>query len=603
MSVSLVHRGPDGEGAYVDPQLRMSFTHRRLSIIDLDTGDQPMSNETEDVWTVFNGEIYNYIELREELSRTGRHRLKTRSDTEILLHLYEDAGLEFLSRLNGMFAFAIWDEKRGRLILARDRLGVKPLYWAEVDGQLAFASNIKSILCIPGVDREINPQALSHFLSLRYVPEPSTIYKGINALSAAHCLVWEPGGTARIARYWDFDYTLCESNDEESLCDRLEELLIDATRLRMRSDVPVGAYLSGGIDSSLAVALMRGVHKGDLHTFSLGYADRPVDKNDTYYARRIADKFSTTHHEYIMSADEVSGSLGDIVRHLEQPFSGVISTYFLTKLVREHVKVVLSGDGADDMFASYGHHRLVWPLARLADAKQQGVKNPYESVDLAPLGNHRDLIEQFDGMTPWEIRANFGAFSGDDKRDILTDDARAWIEPYSTSKYLEGIFDKNLFSRDPLNAMLDLDVRTALPGEILFFCDRLSMAHSVEARSPYLDYRVAEFAASIPGTMKIKGNVLKFILKKTASRYLPQEIIDRPKEGFVLPNHVWLRGQLDDLLSDFLDPSALDEGGLFDSTRVGRMISEHKAGKKDHAFRIWTLVMYQAWHREFMALH
>jgi len=593
----IVHRGPDDQGQYASPSGQMNLGHRRLSIIDLNTGHQPMTNEDGSLWIVFNGEIYNYKEIAEDLR--ARHQFKTHSDTEVLLHLYEEMGAEMVTRLNGMFAFALWDERRRRLLLVRDRLGVKPLYWTLAGDRLGFASEMKALLAWPEVDRIIDPTALSHYLSLRYVPEPKTIWAGIQSLPAAHLLEWEPGREPVIRPYWSLDFTPREWPDEDALCDRIEELLLDATRLRMRSDVPVGAYLSGGVDSSLVVAMVRRHFGGELHTFTLGYADQPSDKQDLFYARRLAAEFGTVHHEYIMHAEELAANTMDIVRMFDQPFSGVLSTYFLTGLVRQHVKVVLSGDGADDQFASYGHHRLVWPLERLAAARAADPSSSLEGIDLAPLAARPDLVERFAGMSPWELRANFGAFPPSLKAELLNTPAGRTVAAHDTTAFLEGCFRQSR-AADGLNRLLDVDIRTSLPGEILAFCDRLSMAHSVEARSPYLDYRLAELSATIPGALKIKGSHLKYILKRTASRYLSQDILERPKEGFVLPNHIWLRGALDGLLDRLLSPEALARHGLFNEGVVRRLIAEHKSGAQEHAFRIWTLVMFQAWYQTYM---
>jgi asparagine synthase (glutamine-hydrolysing) len=598
MARLMTHRGPDREGVHQDPGGKMNLAHRRLSIIDLDGGDQPMCNEDRSLWITFNGEIYNYKELQPDLVARG-HTLGTASDTETIIHLYEEKGLDLFNSLNGMFAFALWDAKAGRLVLARDRLGVKPLYWAMIDGRLAFASEMSPLLAWPEFERRMDPWAASLYLTLRNIPEPRTIYQGIQALPPAHYLVWEPGREPVIRRYWDLDFTPGDVPDEDALCDELEALLMDATKLRMRSDVPVGAYLSGGVDSSLAVALVRAFHSGRLHTFSLGYAGELPGKNDAHYARMLAKLYGTTHHEHTMDAPELAALLPDVAKHLEQPFSGVISTYFLTGLVSEHVKVVLSGDGADDLFGSYGHHRLAWPLHHLAEARARGGVDPYASVDLGPLRDRPEYVRQFEGLPPWEVRSRFGAFPDDDKRAILSGDFKAWVDEYSGPSFLHGMWEKTT-ARDPLSAMLEVDVHTLLPNEILFFVDRLSMAHSVEVRSPYLDYRVAELAARVPGSLKIKGDVLKYILRKTAARHLPKEILERPKEGFVLPNHIWLKGALDPLLEDLLSPGELDRSKLFDTVQVARIVREHQTGERDHAFRIWTLVMFQIWHRTFM---
>ena len=601
MASLITHRGPDGGGFYSAPSGTVHLAHRRLSIIDLAGGSQPMTNEDGSIWIVFNGEIYNYKELRAELVAKG-HVFHTGSDTETIIHLYEDLGEDLFHRLNGMFAFAIWDEKKRKLLLGRDRLGVKPLYWTRTRHGLAFASELKSLLCGPWLSREIDPQGISLYLSFRSVPEPRTAYRDAFALLPGCYMVWEPGRQPVMQRYWTIDFTPDPKGlpSEDVLCDELEELLLDATKLRMRSDVPVGAYLSGGVDSSLVVSLVRRFYTGPLKTFSLGYADAPQDKLDIHFARLMAKQLGTEHHEHIMHSGELVAGLHDVIRHLDQPFSGVISTYFLTGLVSQHVKVMLSGDGADDQFGSYGHHRLAFVLRDLAEARQRGIPDPYAEVDLGPLRGQEDFVRTFEGLAPWEVRTFFGAFPDKEKFQLLSPDFQHWVQEYSAVSFMRQFWDKGT-AQDPLNSLLEADVQTLLPNEVLFFVDRLSMAHSVEVRSPFLDYRVMEFSAKIPGNLKIKGNTLKYILKKMASRYLSPEIINRPKEGFVLPNHVWLRhGSLDPLLEDLLSPQALKASGFFDLDFVNRLVREHKEGVREHAFRIWTIVVFQAWYRTYL---
>lgn len=594
MTTSMAHRGPDGSGLYESPSGKVSLGHRRLSIIDLESGAQPMLSADRSLCITFNGEIYNYRELNAQLEADGA-RLRTASDTETLLHLYAKYGVDMLSRLNGMFAFALWDEPRQRLFIARDRLGVKPLYWARVGRRFLFASELKAILCHCGVDKTISPRSLSLYLSLRNIPEPATIYRGIQALPPAHFMLLGLDGQKVVSRYWSLDFSSPRHMPEESFVEELDALLKDATRLRMRADVPVGAYLSGGVDSSLVVAFMRQCHSGPLHTFSLAFADQPEGKNDPYYARLLADLYGTDHHEYVMDACEVGEELDNLMYFLEQPFGGVTSTYFLTKLVKQYVKVVLSGDGSDDQFASYGHHRLVWPLERLREMRAEGVADPYAVADLSPLTDRPEFIRRFDGLDSCSVRARFGAFTDEEKKQLFSPEYRYLACDYSAYDfYLD--FWKKTRAKDPLNAMLEVDIQTLLPNEILFFCDRLSMAHSVESRSPFLDYRVLELSASIPGSLKIKGNVLKYILKKTAAKYLPNEILNRPKEGFVLPNHVWLRTKLDAVVARILTREKLAQHSFFDFDWLMSMIQEHKFGKRDHAFKIWTILMFQAWY-------
>ena len=411
---------------------------------------------------------------------------------------------------------------------------------------------------------------------------------------------WEPSDqAARLQRYWSLDFSRTTDVREDILIERLEELLLDAIRLRLRSDVPVGAYLSGGLDSSLVVTLARNSAINRYHTFSLGYADQPSDKHDIDYARLMSRQLGTDHHELIMQASDLVRRLPEVVRHLDQPFSGVLSTFFLTELVSDHVKVVLTGDGADDLFASYGHHRLVWPLCALAAARAAGAVDPYKTADFSIARSRGAGTPLRLDMSLAAVRANFASFSSDHKQALLNTPAGRPLLPYDAVELLRPVFDHST-ATDELNRMLDADIRTSLPGEVLLFCDRLSMAHGVEARSPFLDYRLAELSAMIPGRLKINGSTLKYILRRLAARYLPREILERPKEGFIQPNHVWLRSQFDGLLEELLSPEEINKLGLFDTKAVASMIAEHKAGTRDHAFRIWTLVMFQMWHRTYI---
>lgn len=590
----LAHRGPDGAGSYSDPLGRMHLGHRRLAILDTEGGAQPLGNETGEIWVSFNGEIYNFLELREALAASGRHRLATRSDTEVLVHLYEDEGPDFLRRLNGMFAFGLWDARRGRLLLARDRLGVKPLYWTMQGGRLMFASEMKALLAFPGFERRLDAGALAGYLALRYIPEPATIWTDIKMLEPGHYLEWEPGGEPRIRRYWALDYSDPLDEPDEVLADRVEDLLLDAVRLRLRSDVPVGALLSGGIDSSLVVAMIRKLHQGPLHTFCLGFADRPADKQDIRYAGQVAEQYGTLHHQHLMAAGELSAALPALAAQFDQPFSGVVSTWFLAAEVRRTVKVVLSGEGADEAFASYGHHRLVWPLESLARATAAGVSDPWAVADLRPLEARRDLLRRFVGMSPWEMRASFGAFDAEGRGRLLDTPAGREVAAFDPARHLRPLFEAAT-ARDPLNRLLEVDMRSSLPGEVLCFGDRLSMAHGVEMRGPFLDYRMAELAARIPGRQKIKGNSLKHVLRLVAARHLPAAIIERPKEGFVQPNHVWLHGPLAAMVDEILTPDALARHGLFHPAEVRRLIDHNRSRNGEDAFRLWTLVMFQAW--------
>lgn len=578
MVASIRHRGPDDLGTFADGAVNLGMS--RLSIIDLSSGRQPQSNEDGTIHVVFNGEIYNYKELRRDLQAFG-HTFKTESDTEVILHAYEEYGDDFPHRLNGMFAIALWAPKRSRLLLIRDRLGVKPLFYAHVNGRLTFGSEIKAILKDPGVPRHVDPEALSHYLCLRNIPAPLTIYRDVRNLPPGHLLEWTPSGI-RTRAYWRLRYHPREW-DEAELVARMDELLIDATRLRMRSDVPVGAYLSGGLDSSLCVALMGRFHHERIRTFSMGYEDQPSHKKDPYFARMVAEQYGTEHHELTMRWQELPERLIEVVHHLDQPFGGVLTSFFLTEKVRPFVKVVLSGDGADDQFASYGHHRLVWPIEEAKAGRVDGVP---------------EMARKLAGLPAWEWRLRWGAFMEEEKRSLLSPESDRLLAPHSTPEFMRLVYESTPATVDPLNRMLALDVQTLLPNEVLYYSDLLSMAHGLEVRSPFLDYRVAELGATIPGTLKIRNGTLKYILKRVGEKYLPSEILTRPKEGFVLPANTWLAAGMKPYLEECLSATRLARHGLFDAKVVGDLVRRFSDGDESLTFRLWTLLMFQLWFEE-----
>lgn len=591
MLASIRHRGPDDSGLYSDSDLSMGMA--RLSIIDLKGGHQPMAGPDANVWVVFNGEIYNYLELRKDLEAKG-YRFKTQSDTETILHAYQAYGPAFVHKLNGMFAIALWDKKKKQLSLIRDRFGVKPLFYATFQDGLIFGSEIKALLCHPLMKREIDPEALSYYLSLRNVPSPLTIYKNIRSLPPGHRLIWEPGGVKMEAWYQLPMVVRWSDQDENVLIDKIEELLQDAVRLRLRSDVHYGAYLSGGVDSSTIVALMRRFTNGPLKTFCLAYGDSPEHKRDAYYARKVAERYGTDHHEYVMEDSELAKDILQIIRQLDQPFAGVISSFWLSRFIKQHVTVALSGDGADDIFGSYGHHRLVGPIAAIQEARRSG--KSFEQIDFGFFKDRKEWVQGLAAKEPWEWRLEYAAFPEEEKREILSSEGRELFGDYSAALFLKKSYQKSGSSVDPLNRLLYLDIQTLLPNEILYYEDMLSMVHAVEVRSPFLDYRIVEFANSIPGTLKIKNNVLKYILRRVASRYLPAEVLERPKEGFVLPKNTWLRQGLAPLLKSVLASERLKIHGYFDAAAVESLVKRFQAGEDALTFRVWTLMVFQLWY-------
>jgi asparagine synthase (glutamine-hydrolysing) len=585
------HRGPDDDGEYHDREIHLGMV--RLSIIDLSGGHQPITNEGGTIQVIFNGEIFNYVELKAELEARG-HQFKTNSDTETIVHAYEEFGVSFANKLNGMFAIAIWDSRDQTVLVYRDRFGVKPLFYSQLNGSLIFGSEIKALRVHPAIGRELDYEAISHYLSLRNVPAPYTIYRDIRALLPGQMLTWNAGQGVKLASWYDLPTVVkWRDEDEDALLERIDETLRDAVRLRLRSDVKYGAYLSGGIDSSTVVAITSEYSAAPVKTFTLAFADSPEHKRDAYYARKIAERYSTEHHECVMSSTDLQTELPAVIRHLDQPFAGVISSFWLSRFMKQYVTVALSGDGADDMFGSYGHHRLVRPLAQLRDGRD---------VDLGFFKGREDFVRGLVQYPPWEWRLAYGAFMEHEKEQLLTPIGRELMTSYSTADFLKGIYQQCDPGAGDLNKMLHLDIKTLLPNEILYFNDMLSMAHSMEVRTPFLDFRLAELACSIPGSLKIRDGKLKYILRRVAARYVPREILDRPKEGFVLPKNTWLRAGLSGLTGDVLSADRLALHGFFEQKYVHSVIADFMKGDDSLTFRIWTLIVFQLWYEDYLSV-
>jgi asparagine synthase (glutamine-hydrolysing) len=593
MLLSLEHRGPDESGTFDEP--RVHFGVSRLAIIDRAGGHQPIANEDGSIRIAFNGEVFNYLELRADLEAKG-HTFRTISDSETIVHAYEEYGAAFAHRLNGMFAIAIWDERTRSTRLVRDRYGEKPLFYAIRNGVLIFASEIKAILQHPAVSRELDPEAIAHYFGLRHVPAPFTAYRDVRSLPPGHMLVWSDAGTS-VERWYDLPMTPGWTDaDEEALVSRIDTLLRDSVRLRLQSEVGYGAYLSGGVDSSTIVAMMSEMSRAPVKTFTLRFADDPAHKRDPHYARLVAQRYGTEHHECVMDADDLARELPAVLRHLDQPFAGVISSFWLSRFMKRYVTVALSGDGADDIFASYGHHRLVGPIGKCRQALAAGL-----SLDAVDYGFFADRAEWVRGLArqdAWSWRLAYAAFTDEEKTALWSAAGRDWLGAYSTSGFLRGIYESSDPSADELNRMLYLDIQTLLPGEILYFNDMLSMAHSLEVRAPFLDWRLVELAASIPGSLKIRDRALKYVLRKVAARYVPPEILDRPKEGFVLPANTWLRAALAPLLDVVLADERLALHGLYDPVYVRALRTRFAAGDDTLTFKVWTLVVFQLWYEE-----
>jgi asparagine synthase (glutamine-hydrolysing) len=594
------HRGPDDGGHYIEPGVGLGM--RRLAIIDLATGRQPISNEDGSIWIVFNGEIYNYRELRELLLARG-HKLRTRTDTETIAHLYEDEGERCVERLRGMFAFAIWDRRERRLFLARDRVGKKPLHYALAGGTLVFGSEIKSLLQHPGVKREINLQAISDFLSFGYVPDPSTAFAGVFKLPPGHTLTFKDG-LINTRRYWDFDYSRDPGGREpelreEDYIERLRELIAESVRVRLESEVPLGAFLSGGIDSSVVVAMMARQMGRPVKTFSIGFSD--ADFDELRYARIAARHFGADHHEFVVTPD-VCRLVEEIVWHHDEPFADVSSvpTYVVSKMAREHVTVALSGDGGDEVFAGYERYvvdrrrrryeripAFLRPaLLRASQALPQGAygKRFLRNIALEPAARYVDSVTYFDR---------------DSQLNLFSEDARRALAGYDPARRFERTFAASA-ARSRLERLLYLDSKTYLPGDILVKVDRMSMANSLETRSPLLDHRLIEFAQTIPASLKLRGLETKYILKRAAAGLIPEEIINRPKQGFDVPIRLWFNRELRELLDDTLNDRRLRERGDFNHRAALAILDEHRRGVRDNSRRLWGLLTLELWRRAFI---
>ena len=600
MCHSLAHRGPDDWGLHLDGPVGLAM--RRLAVIDVDAGRQPIANEDGTVWTVYNGEIYNYLELRRELEARG-HRFATRSDTEVIVHLYEDHGLDFVRALNGMFAIALWDAARRRLVLARDRMGIKPLYVAALPDRLLFGSEIKALLA-DGLRPTVDLEALSLYLSLLYIPAPHTIYREIRKLEAGHLLVWQDGQVAD-RPYWDLSKVQPASGDLRSDAVRAEllDLLTDAVRRQLVADVPLGTFLSGGIDSSTLVALTRRVFSGRVKTFSIGFDDPSYDERAD--ARVVARHFETDHTELTVRPDVVD-LVPRLVRHFDEPFAdaSAIPTYYLSQLTRRHVTVALGGDGGDELFAGYATYKadvLARLYARLPGALTRGLVPAL--VERLPVSEDKVSFDfkarrfvanalQEPGRRHYAWKAFF-----DDrlKRDILADDVLAAMNGGLDAFPVFARHYDDVAHHDALNRFLYVDTKVSLADDILVKVDRMSMAHSLEVRVPLLDHRVAEFAFGLPGRLKMPGLALKHLLKETMRGLVPDAVLKKRKAGFSVPLPAWLKRELKPLVDEYLAPSRLQREGYFRPAAVSRLVGDHLAGRADYSRNIWALLLFGLW--------
>ncbi|HEV7645646.1 MAG TPA: asparagine synthase (glutamine-hydrolyzing) [Pyrinomonadaceae bacterium] len=596
----ITHRGPDEQGMMVDDHAALGM--RRLSIIDLKTGQQPIYDESGDLVIVFNGEIYNFRELKTELEKRG-HRFKTNSDTETIVHAYEEFGAGCLQHLRGMFAFAIWNKARKELFIARDRVGKKPLYYSVLDdGELVFGSELKVLLTHGGIKREIDLGALDAYLSFGYIPDPMCIFKNVRKLEAGHYLIWRDG-KVETHGYWDFEYKEnAASKKEEDYIEELRELIKDAVNVRLISEVPLGAFLSGGVDSSAIVGNMARLSDQPVKTFSIGFNEDSF--NELKYARVTAEHFGTEHHEFIVTPD-LCDIVDELVWHFDEPFadSSALPTYMVSKMAREYVTVVLSGDGGDELFGGYTRYvtdkkraglahlprsiraGLLQPVSRMLPHNAPG-KNYLYNVSLDPVDRYIDNISHF------SARHKKALYSAGLKQN-MNGTANAGEELFR--RFASGVETGN--STDKL---LYLDSKTYLPGDILTKVDRMSMAASLEARVPLLDHKLIEFVTRIPAELKLNGLETKYIFKRAMQGLVPDSILHRPKQGFGVPINEWINLQLRDRIrEDLLEKRTLDRG-YFEPGYIKLLLDEHERGRRDHSHSLWILWMLELWHRRYV---
>jgi len=586
--------------------MRVGLGHRRLKIIDLKTGGQPMSNEDGTIWVVFNGEIYNFLTLRKNLEKKG-HQFSTHSDTETIIHSYEDFGEGCLEQLNGAFSFAIWDQHENKLMLARDRLGIKPVYYCCLKDKFLFASELKSIIQHPEVKRTVNPAAIDQYLSYQYIPYPQTIYQGISKLPPGYYLTLKQG-QLQLQQYWNVSFQKQVFKKESECINRLGELVEDAVEMRLISDVPFGSFLSGGIDSTVVTGIMSKLLPSPVKTFSMGFAASSF--NELKYAQIASQTFSTQHYEFKVQPPDVVELLPRLIWHLDEPFadSSAIPTYMVSSLARKYVTMVLSGDGVDETFAGY-HRYLAQKLMHIynfipANFREK-VLNKFidglpETTRINDLARRLKRLTLHSTLPPAERYIH----------TLLIFDPALKEELY-TSKFHQQLAKEdsiNLFREEFLSCKASeviskaqyLDTKYYLPEDILTKVDRMSMANSLEARVPMLDYRIVEFMASVPASLKIKGWWTKYLFKKTFKGSLPPSIYHRGKHGFGVPIGGWFKTNLKDFTSDILLEERTLQRGYFKKESVGKLLAEHQQGRYDHSHRIWALLMLELWHRFYL---
>ncbi len=613
MLARMAHRGPDDEGVYIaetSTTERVGLGHRRLSIIDLSpAGHEPMPDRSNQIWLTFNGEIYNFKELRRELESRG-HVFKSDTDAEVIIYAYREWGRACLSRLNGMFAFAIWDSRDESLLLARDRLGIKPLYYADTPAGFAFASEIKSLLAIPEFDRAVDLSALDQFMTFLWTPDPKTVFRGVRKLPPAHYLVYRDG-KAEVFEYWDIAFDEDDSISESEWAERLREQITRSVRAQMISDVPLGAFLSGGLDSSTIIALMTGVATQKVTTYTFGFKQEDLRydilEDDVKYARVVGRKFQTDYHEQYLEP-QVMELLPKLVYHMDEPVAdpAIITSYLICRTARERLTVLLSGMGGDEVFAGYPRHAAV-KIAEAYNLIPPFLSKPVVAAlpgakpgKFTALFRNTKKLARSAALPERERYLGFGTyFTEDEKRAMYTGEFEEAASGFDAYEQHRKYFDR-VSGQDFINQMLYVDMKTFLPCLNLTYTDKTSMAASMEVRVPLLDHELIELAARMPARLKLKGLTGKHILKRAAEAWLPREIIHRKKAGFSAPVRAWLVRDLRDMVEDLLSESNINQRGYFNYQSVRRLIDENLSGREDNNLKIFQLLTLELWHRTFI---
>jgi asparagine synthase (glutamine-hydrolysing) len=603
MNESIWHRGPDEDGFLVRDQVGLGM--RRLSIIDVAGGRQPIHNEDKTIWAVFNGEIYNYAELRDDLQRRGHH-FYTRSDTETLVHLYEEYGDAGVTHLRGMFAYALWDERRQRLFLARDRMGIKPLYYARLHGRLYFASELRAFARIPGFPRELDEASVQRYLAYLYVPGPETIWRAITELPPAHSLVFD-GETVTTQRYWDVAYHGDERVTSAEWCERFLRQFRNSVKSHLVSEVPLGAFLSGGIDSSAMVAVMAQESGNRVKTFSIGYEGEGAFQDERAYARIVAERYDTEHREFVVKPD-LADLLPDLVATMEQPFadSSVLPNYYISKLTRQHVTVALSGLGGDEIGGGYQRYLgMLW--AERYNRLPAVLRPRWVEAAVTRLPDVRsgrrwiDQAKRFFATTRLAAADRYAAmvttFSLADRARLLTPDFRRQAGPDDAEQLVTRVFGSR-HADGVLHAAMRADLDAYLVGDLLTLADRVSMRHSLEVRVPFLDHPLVELMAAAPERLKVHGRTKKVLMREAFRGLLPASILGRRKMGFSIPLALWLRTDLRSTMDEILSEHEVRRLGYLDTGEVMRIKAEHLAGRTNHESRLWALINLVSWHRQ-----